>query len=181
MDDENIKNLLTKIAGVEATECALRSESPEKIKESDVEVLNLEFSEEEKILLYSKCKENFTEDAWLAVGKNMKHYHDERPLILPVYTEAEERFWLFYCMMKPIEVHEAGPLTKMKRYWLDLRSTQEYEVLHSEKVTWLGKNFIRTTHGAMYFVLNEALSQTRCYNLPPGNREAIKNALELLH
>ena len=133
------------------------------------------------MLLYSKCKEKFADDAWLAVGKNMKHYHDERQLILPVYTEAEERFWLLYCMMKPIEVHEAGPLKKIKGYCKDLRPTQEYEVLHSEKVTLLGKKIIRTPHGAMYFVLNEALSQTRCHNLPPGNREAIKNALELLH
>jgi hypothetical protein len=46
-----------------AAECELRRESPKKIEESDVEVINLELSEEEKILLYSRCKPNFTEDA----------------------------------------------------------------------------------------------------------------------
>ena len=92
--DEPVRQLLTKIAGANAAECSLRRESPQKIEESDVEVINLELLEEEKILLYSRCKPNFTEDAWVAVGKNMKHSQEEKPLILPVYTEAEERFWL---------------------------------------------------------------------------------------
>jgi hypothetical protein len=37
----------------------------------------------------------------MAVGKNMNHSQEEKPLILSVYTEAEERFWLFYAITKP--------------------------------------------------------------------------------
>ena len=177
--DEPVRQLLTKIAGANAAECSLRRESPQKIEESDVEVINLELSEEEKILLYSRCKPNFTEDAWVAVGKNMKHSQEEKPLILPVYTEAEERFWLFYAITKPTQIQQTGPLTKITGYWLDLRPTEGYKVLDSEQVTLLGKNIIRTMHGPMYFALTETLGQTS-YNLPLGNRQAIENALGLL-
>jgi hypothetical protein len=37
----------------------------------------------------------------MAVGKNMKHSQEEKPLILTAYTETEERFWLFYAITKP--------------------------------------------------------------------------------
>jgi hypothetical protein len=37
----------------------------------------------------------------MAVAKNMKHSQEEKPLIFPAYTEAEERFWLFYAITKP--------------------------------------------------------------------------------
>jgi hypothetical protein len=37
----------------------------------------------------------------MAVGKNTKHSQGEKPLIFSIYTEAEERFWLFYAITKP--------------------------------------------------------------------------------
>jgi hypothetical protein len=49
----------------------------------------------------------------MAVGKNMKHSQEEKSFILPVYTEAEERFWLFYAITKPTQIEQTGPLTKI--------------------------------------------------------------------
>jgi hypothetical protein len=97
---------------------------------------------------------------------------------LPIYTEAEERFWLFYAITKPTQILQTGPLTKITGRWLDLRPTEGYKVLHSEQVTLMGKN-ICTMHRPMYFTLTETLGQTS-YNLPLGNRQAIENALGLL-
>ena len=114
----------------------------------------------------------------MAVGKNMKHSQEEKPLILPVYTEAEERFWLFYTITKPTQIQQTGPLTKITGWTLVLL-TEGYKVLHSEQVTLLGKNIIRTMHGPMYFTLTETLGHTS-YNLPLGNRQAIEKALGLL-
>jgi hypothetical protein len=67
----------------------------------------------------------------------------------------------------------------LQRLLLDLSPTEGYKVLHSEKVTLLGKNIIRTMHGPMYFTLTETLGQTS-YNLPLGNRKTIEKALGLL-
>jgi hypothetical protein len=67
----------------------------------------------------------------------------------------------------------------LQRLLLDLSPTEGYKVLHSEQVTLLGKNIIRTMHGPMYFTLTETLGQTS-YNLPLGNRQAIEKALGLL-
>jgi hypothetical protein len=114
----------------------------------------------------------------MAVGKNMKHGKEEKPLIFPVYTEAEERFWLFYAITKPTQLEQTGPLTKITGWTLVLL-TEGYKVLHSEQMTLLGENIIRTMHGHMYFTLTETLGHTS-YNLPLENRQAIEKALGLL-
>jgi hypothetical protein len=88
----------------------------------------------------------------------MKHSQEEKPLILPVYTEAEERFWVFYAITKPTQIQQTGPLTKITGWTLVLL-TEGYKVLHSEQVTLLGEK-ICTMHGPMYFTLTETLGHT---------------------
>ena len=114
----------------------------------------------------------------MPVDKNMKHSQEEKPLILPVYTEAEERFWLFYAITKPTKIQQTGPLTKITGWTLVLL-TEGYKDLHSKQVTLLGKNIIRTMYSPMYFTLTETLGQTS-YNLPLGNSQAIEKALGML-
>ena len=55
-----------------------------------------------------------TEDAWLAVGQNMTHMHEIKPLMPHVYTEAEEKFGLFYTVSKPLDIHKSGSLAKIQ-------------------------------------------------------------------
>ena len=62
---------------------------------------------------------------------------------------------------------------------MDMRTGYNYELLYSEKVTLLGRNIVRTTHGPLYFVLDEG--QKSSYHLSVGNRQAIENAIELLN
>ena len=110
--------------------------------------------------------------------KNMKHSQEGKPLILPVYTEAEERFWLFYAITKPTKIQQTGPLTKITG-WILVLLTEGYKDLHSKQVTFLGKNIIRTMYSPMYFTLTETLGQTG-YNLPLGNSQAIEKALGMI-
>ena len=45
------------------------------------------------------CEQYMTEDAWLAVGQNMTHMYEIKPLMLPVYT----------CRLMPsLNVHHAN-------------------------------------------------------------------------
>ena len=60
-----------------------------------------------------------TEDAWLAVGQNMTHMHEIKPLMPHVYTEAEEKFGLFYTISKPLDIHKSGSLAKIQAGLLD--------------------------------------------------------------
>ena len=69
---ESIKTLLEKIAGLEMAEKVLDNAS-EKIPEDDVEVVNLDLTEDEKLILYANCEKYFSPDGWLAVGHNMQH------------------------------------------------------------------------------------------------------------
>lgn len=175
---EAVKQLLTKIAGTQAAENAINS-LEKKIEEEDVEVVNLLLTEEERILLYSSCKDFFTDDAWLAVGENLKHCNDIKKIVLPIYTEADERFWLFHTVAKPSFIQKCRPFTKIKGHWMDLRPSGDYDVL-SEQIYLLGKNIVHTLHGPLYFITDDSFHQTSAYNLPVDCRNAINNALELI-
>ena len=91
---ERVRSLLQKIAGLDSAKKALQDEG-EKILEEDVEVVNLTLTDEEKAVLYTCGSEYFSPDAWLAVGHNMQHTTCANELVLPIYTESEEKFWLF--------------------------------------------------------------------------------------
>ena len=109
----------------------------------------------------------------------MKHSQEGKPLILTVYTEAEERFWLFYAITKPTKIQQTGPLTKITGWTLVLL-TEGYKELHSKQLSdFTGNNIIRTMYSPMYFTLTETLGQTS-YNLPLGNSQAIEKALGMI-
>ena len=126
---EKIKNLLEKIAGVESARKAL--ESPDdKILEEDVEAVDLHFSEKERTLLYAGCSKYFSGDAWLAVGSNMQHSIETEDLLLPIYTEAEEKFWLFLAKAKPASIAKFVLTTKLTGRWLNLEACGSYKILN---------------------------------------------------
>ena len=176
-DVEPVRSLLTKIVGAEVAKRVLTSSTTnQKIKEDEVEVLNLVLNEEERILLYSLCPDlYFTHDAWLAVGHNMEHCEDEKGLILPVYTEATEKFWLFYAVAKPLHVLQAGPQTALRGHWMDLQPEGHYDMVYADQI--LGENIVNTLHGPLYFIPNVNISKDHPYNLPATVRKAILVAL----
>ena len=141
---ERVRSLLQKIAGLDSAEKALQNEG-EKILEEDVEVVNLRLTDEEKALLYTCGSEYFSPDAWLAVGHNMQHSACANELVLPIYTESEEKFWLFFVNEKPSKISNAMFSTKIKGRWLDLDANGEYTVIDRVE-TIVGENIVHTAH-----------------------------------
>jgi hypothetical protein len=168
---DEVKNLLAKIAGSDAAERVL-FDSRANILEEEVEVVDLELSEEERVLLYS-CSNYFSPDAWLAVGQNMQHADTTENLLLPVYTTADERFWLFRSNIRPSRIAKCVFSTKIRGQWLDLEDNDTYSFVHDDVIT--GKNLIRSAHGPLYFVLGHA--QGKHFALPDQFRNAILNVL----
>ena len=166
---ERVRNLLQKIAGLDSAKKALQDEG-EQILEEDVEVVNLTLTDEEKAVLYTGGSEYFSPDAWLAVGHNMQHSTCAKELVLPIYTESEEKFWLFFVNEKPSKISNAVFSTKIKGKWLDLGTDGEYTVIDRIK-TIVGKNIVRTAHGPLYF--NASLTSEGKYKLPDSSKIAI--------
>ncbi|XP_028416720.1 uncharacterized protein LOC114540925 [Dendronephthya gigantea] len=175
---EEICRLLSCIAGTQVAEDAI-GRAEKKIKKEDVKVQNFVLTEAERALLYSSCEDFFQEDAWLAVGRNIKHCCEVKNMILPIYTEANERFWLFHTIAKPSFIQTCGPVTKLKGYWMDLKPSGEYSML-SEQICLFGKNIVHTLHGPLYFIADDNLLQAKVYKPSIDCRKAIINALELL-
>ena len=147
--DDDICKVLEKIAGEAA---AKRAVEGGKIEEEEVEVIDLQLSEAERLALYATGMRYFTPDAWLSVGVNIQHLNEPASVILPIYTEAQERLWLFQTISKPARIMKSVPTTKTRGHWLDLTDDGSYALLHNDII--LGKNIIRTAHGPLYFVLN---------------------------
>ena len=169
-----VRSLLEKIVGIDSAKKALQNKG-DKILEEDVEVVNLTLTDEEKALLYTCGFEYFSPDAWLAVGHNMQHSTYANDLVLPTYTESEEKFWLFLVNEKPSKISNAVFSTKIKGRWLDLNTNDEYNIIDRVD-TIVGKNIVRTAHGPLYFVGNPT-SEGK-FKLPDFWKSAILKVLD---
>ena len=166
--DGDIHSLLSKIGGVEAAERAVHGG---KIEEDEVEVVDLCISASERLTLYASCLHFFTPDAWLSVGVNMKHSDEATSLVLPIYTTADEQFWLFHTISKPMRIMKTVNTTKIRGRWLDLRGDGSYCLINHDEV--LGKNIIRTAHGPLYFECSANLDSEEPFHLPVAVRSVI--------
>jgi hypothetical protein len=81
--------------------------------------------EHEKLILYANCKKYFSPEGWLAMGHNMQHSLSSKYLLLPIYTEAEEKFWLFL-----VNIAKSVFPTKIKGCWLNLEANGQYSILN---------------------------------------------------
>ena len=105
-----------------------------RLSESDINVEDCTLTQDERLTLYTKCRDFFDQESWAAVGHNTKDLSgNAKDLIFPLYTEADdEDFWLFYCPNQTLShVEAARPTTKLKGYWLDLKadSGDKYAIL----------------------------------------------------
>ncbi|XP_044181303.1 uncharacterized protein LOC114968799 [Acropora millepora] len=169
----DVQNVLTKICGTEGAKDALDGG---RVEEEAVEVVNLCLSASERLTLYASCKDFFTPDAWLCVGVNMKHSDEATSLVLPIYTTADEQFWLFHTISKPTRIVKSVNTTKIRGQWLDLRHDGCYNVLSNDQV--LGKNIIRTAHGPLYFECFINLNSEEPFSLPGAIRAVILGTLQ---
>ena len=106
----------------------------------------------------------FSPDAWLSVGVNMKYSDDASSLALPIYTTANEPFWLFHIISKPCRIMKAVSTTTIRGHWLDLQDDGSYSVINNDTV--LGKNIICTAHGPLYFECTVNVDPEFSFHLP---------------
>lgn len=152
-DDSTIASTLRKVASEANIEDVI-SKTGKQLEEDDIDVEDCSLTQDERLTLYTHCRDFFDEDAWTAVCHNSKDISNSaKDIIFPLYTEAaDEDFWLFYCPGKTLSsIDNARPTTKLGGYWLDRKDTSNaYTILTPEKeikVKWI----IKTDHGPLYY------------------------------
>lgn len=173
---ETIVNLLSRIVDRDCAERVVRLS--EKIKEQDVEVVELRLDQEERLRL-NECSFYFEDDAWLAVGANIQHSTETQGLIVPVFTESDdEKFWLFYTIQNPSKLVKASFTYKLKGYWLDLQDQTNYKLLNNHQDSVTIANLIKNgPYGPLYFLQRMEISDAQYFNIPEVFKSAILAAL----
>ena len=85
--DSIILRVLTAVVGEDAAKDVVTNQC--KVKEEEVEVEELQLSQEDRLLLYGCCRSFFDDDSWAAVEGNLHHEGESKGVILPVCTEAD--------------------------------------------------------------------------------------------
>lgn len=83
-----------------------------------MEVVNLCLDERKLWAVQSEGPKYFHPDAWLAFQNNINHKCNDSGVVLPVLSDSDERFWLFYTTVKLGKVLKAGvhtPLTRVHK------------------------------------------------------------------
>lgn len=173
---ETVVTLLSRIVDRQCAERVVRLS--DKIKEQDVEVVELRLEQEERLRL-NEYSFYFEDDAWLAVGANIQHSTEAQGLIVPVFTESEdEKFWLFYTIQNPSKLVKASFTYKIKGYWLDLQGQSNYKLLNNHQDYVTITNLIKNgPYGPLYFLQGMEISDDQYFNIPEVFNNAIFAAL----
>ena len=169
---ETIVALLSRIVDRECSERVVTL--CDKIKEQDVEVVELRLDQEERLNL-NECSCYFEDDAWLAVGANIQHSTEAQGLIVPVLAESkDEEFWLFYSIQNPSKLVKASSTYKLKGYWLDQQGQSNYKLLNNHQDVVTIANLIKNgPYGPLYFSQMMEISDDQHFNIP----EVFNNAI----
>ena len=97
-------------------------------KKNEVEVLDLQLTENEMPLLNNSARRFLHQDAWLAAGSNPQ-LSPSTSMALPVYTEAaDEQFWLFYTdKVGQTNLKKSNMKDKLHGYWLNRATDQQHQ------------------------------------------------------
>ena len=114
------------------------------IKESDLNVTNIDLSKLEFSLVTTKLKELFDADAFTALVANYKSGEAHQGYILPVYTDTDEPYWLFYYPGSAEGIELLSTEDKISGYWLDKTNEEFYNTykLLNEETCIVGLNVI---------------------------------------
>ena len=100
-----------------------------RIFEQDLEVINLDLLANEFRLLVTDLSDHFEKDAMLSLISNYQSSLTHQGYVLPVYTDTEEPYWLFYFPGGSCEMESLHSQDKIWGYWLDKTSNLEYRLL----------------------------------------------------
>ena len=174
---ETIVKLLSKIVDRECAERVVTLSN--KIKEQDVEVVELRLDQEERLNL-NECSCYFEDDAWLAVGANIQHPTETQGLIVPVLAESDdEEFWLFYSVQNPSKLVKASSAYKLKGYWLDQQGQSNYKLLNNHQDVVTIANVIKNgPYGPLYFLHRMEILDDQHFHIPEVFNNAILTVLK---
>lgn len=104
------------------------------ITEQDLEVSNLDLLASEFHVLVTDLNDHFEKDAMISLIANYQSGLTHKGYHLPVYTDTEEPYWLFYHPGSSSEIEKLLPEDRIWGYWLDKTSTKmEYKLLLSNE------------------------------------------------
>ena len=135
------RSILNKIVDDEkVSSCILKNEV---IEEHDLEVTNLDLSKTEFDILSKKLNHVFERDALTTLAANYESSRFHQGYILPVYTDTDEPFWLFYYPTSADAFEALSAEDKIWGYWLDKRNEAlTYDILENVKTCIIGLNMI---------------------------------------
>ena len=101
-----------------------------RIFEQDLQVTNLDLLANEFRLLVTDLSDHFEKDAILSLISNYQSSLTHQGYVLPVYTDTEEPYWLFYFPGGSCEMESLHSQDKIWGCWLDKTSSNlEYRLL----------------------------------------------------
>ncbi|XP_028400764.1 uncharacterized protein LOC114523901 [Dendronephthya gigantea] len=104
------------------------------IEEKDLEVKDLQITEQEFQHLTTRFRKYFTEDGWNSLKGNYESACNHEGYIIPVYTESDKPYWLFYYPGKISNLLSLEPNAEVWGYWLNQTKEQwQYELIFSNK------------------------------------------------
>lgn len=154
------------------------------IEEQDIEVINLQLQQEDRLILQGYCCKYFTEDAKKAFSQNLQHLED-CSTILPVLNDApsgDEPFWLFYCTSSASKMARIKSDEIIPGFWLNLipatsQGGRMYELLINHPDSIKGFNVIRSDMGIVYYTANLELQQGTNFAMPDCFHKTIISVL----
>lgn len=141
-DDRKVyRNILCKIVSDEKVSlCILKNEL---IMEHDMEIVNLDLSKKEFDTLMTKLKHVFDKDALTTLTANYEHSKADNGYILPVYTDTEDPYWLFYHPGSGDAIEALSTEDKIWGYWLNKTNEKlTYNLMKNPKTFVIGLNLI---------------------------------------
>ena len=101
-----------------------------RIFEQDLQVTNLDLLANEFRLLVTDLSDHFEKYAILSLISNYQSSLTHQGYVLPVYTDTEEPYWLFYFPGGSCEMESLHSQDMIWEYWLDKTSSNlEYRLL----------------------------------------------------
>lgn len=139
---ECYRSVLKKVVFEEAkvSMCLIRNKL---IEECDLVVTDVDLTKSELDLLTGKLKNFFKPDAFATLIANCKSSRTHEGYILPVYTDSDEPYWLFYYPGAAEGIESLSTEDKIWGYWLDKTSSElTYKLIKTQKTNIIGLNLI---------------------------------------
>jgi hypothetical protein len=131
---ENIRSVLSKIID----KCKVEDVVSGKyiVQEEDLEVKDLNLTENEFETLKDLGNKSFSKDAFQSLASNYEVCSKHEGYIFPAYTDSDDPYWLFYYPYKLSQLGNLQNGSMISGYWLNkTKNEHSYKLLLSNEET----------------------------------------------